>query len=79
MASLQATVEAQQVTVDQLRSGDAASCDDLRRRDASLATGMHWIDPDGVGRGRPPVRVHCDMSTGSFMANSVACARFAVT
>jgi hypothetical protein len=38
-----------------------ASC--VAHRDASESTGLHWIDPDGVG-GAPAVEVWCDMDLG---------------
>ena len=31
---------------------------------SSRQSGEYWVDPDGVGVGSPPVRVHCDMRGG---------------
>ncbi len=42
----------------------ARTCSDLRRLGVTTS-GLHWIDPDGPGAGRAPVRVHCDMRTGA--------------
>ena len=42
----------------------ARTCSDLQRLGVT-SSGLHWIDPDGPGLGRPPVRVHCDMRSGA--------------
>ena len=42
----------------------ARTCSDLWRLGVTTS-GLHWIDPDGPGAGRAPVRVHCDMRTGA--------------
>ena len=42
----------------------ARTCSDLRRLGVT-SSGLHWIDPDGPGLGRAPVRVHCDMRSGA--------------
>ena len=35
-------------------------------------SGDYWVDPDGVGVGSPPVRVHCDMRAGGVTRQSGA-------
>jgi Fibrillar collagen C-terminal domain len=50
------------------KEGKAAlyrSCEELRSADPESKTGGHWIDPDGVATGDPPIFVQCDMTTGS--------------
>ncbi len=39
---------------------------EVRAADPSLSSGMHWIDPDGVGD--DPIYVFCDMTKGKIAA-----------
>ncbi len=52
--------------VDQLtgKSTIPRTCREAHLADPSLASGMHWIDPDGQGVGDDPIFVYCDMTTG---------------
>ncbi|KAK4010430.1 hypothetical protein OUZ56_019574 [Daphnia magna] len=45
--------------------GMARTCAELRAADSSLSSGMHWIDPDGLGVGDNPIIVYCNMTTGT--------------
>ena len=41
------------------------TCREVRAADdPTLASGMHWIDPDGQGIGEDPIYVYCNMATG---------------
>ena len=40
------------------------TCREAHLADPSLASGMHWIDPDGQGVGDDPIFVYCNMTTG---------------
>ena len=42
------------------------TCRELRASDPTLASGMHWIDPDGQGVGDDPIYVYCDMVKGKL-------------
>jgi hypothetical protein len=42
----------------------ARSCEELRRSNESVESGMYWIDPDGHGTGDAPIHVSCNMTTG---------------
>ena len=42
----------------------ARTCSALQRLGVTTS-GHHWIDPDGPGAGRAPIRVHCDMRSGA--------------
>lgn len=42
------------------------TCHEARNADPSLASGLHWIDPDGVNVGDGPIQVYCDMLTGIY-------------
>lgn len=42
----------------------ARSCEELRRSNESVESGMYWIDPDGPGAGDAPIYVSCNMATG---------------
>ena len=54
---------------DQPKIGKSVSfprtCRELRAANPSLISGMHWIDPDGLGVGDDPIYVYCDMTKGS--------------
>ena len=41
------------------------TCHEIRSSDPSLASGMYWIDPDGLGVGDDPINVYCNMSSGN--------------
>lgn len=43
------------------------TCHEARAANASLVSGMHWIDPDGQGVGDDPIYVHCNFTTGSLV------------
>ena len=45
------------------------TCHETRAANASLASGMYWIDPDGRGVGDDPIHVFCDMKTGKINVN----------
>ena len=40
------------------------TCHETRLADPSLASGIYWIDPDGIGAGDDPISVYCDTTTG---------------
>jgi hypothetical protein len=40
------------------------SCEELRRSNETVESGMYWIDPDGHGTGDAPIYVSCNMTTG---------------
>ena len=46
----------------------------LEARESGLpefeASGMYWIDPDGIGIGDGAIYVHCDMTTGKNVLTS---------
>jgi hypothetical protein len=42
----------------------ARSCEELRRSNETVESGMYWIDPDGHGTGDAPIYVSCNMTTG---------------
>ena len=39
------------------------TCQAIHTADPKAAGGVLWVDPDGPGRGNPPLEVLCDMST----------------
>lgn len=43
----------------------ARTCEELRSSDKTLASGLYWIDPDGLGSGDAPIHVFCNMTSGS--------------
>ena len=47
------------------KSGTARTCRELLMTNPSLASGMHWIDPDGQGVGDDPIYAYCDMASGT--------------
>jgi hypothetical protein len=49
------------------KNGIPRTCKELRAIDASLSSGMHWIDPDGQGFGDDPIYVYCDMTSGEIL------------
>ncbi|XP_046645806.1 uncharacterized protein LOC124336158 isoform X2 [Daphnia pulicaria] len=46
-------------------NGNYRTCNEIRLADASLPSGMYWIDPDGNRVGGSPIYVYCNMTTGS--------------
>lgn len=47
-----------------ISNGNYRTCNEIRLADASLPSGMYWIDPDGNGVGGSPIYVYCNMTTG---------------
>jgi hypothetical protein len=47
-----------------ISNGNYRTCNEIRLADASLPSGMYWIDPDGNRVGGSPIYVYCNMTTG---------------
>lgn len=61
-----------QSKLDQMKSQRPASspartCRELMDSDSGLESGFHYIDPDGLGLGDPPIRVRCEKSGNLFI------------
>ncbi|XP_046632837.1 uncharacterized protein LOC124312378 [Daphnia pulicaria] len=41
------------------------TCQAARAANSFLTSGLYWIDPDGSATGDEPIRVYCNMNTGS--------------
>lgn len=68
MRRLETNIQQTSESVQHLRTPNVIrrTCHETRAANASLISGMYWIDPDGQGVGDDPIQVYCNMTTGNF-------------